>query len=82
MRGLVVLDKALLSTQEKSVTRVVTMHGFLNTIVWHRIDIKDSFVIRNKADRRPTKSWVEPKSHKAYIYKEAGGEFANLLEED
>jgi GFO/IDH/MocA C-terminal domain len=82
MREVAVPDKALPSTHEKVLTRVVTLHGFLNAVIWHRIDVKDSFIIRKKVDRRPIKSWVESKSHKAYTYKEAGGEFANLPGED
>ncbi|KAE9363237.1 putative oxidoreductase [Stipitochalara longipes BDJ] len=82
MKEVVVHDKLLPSTQEKVVSREVTLHGFLNAIVWHRIDVKDSFVIRNKVDRQPIKKWVESKSHKAYTYKEAGGKFADLPGED
>jgi predicted dehydrogenase len=78
----VILDKSLPETQEKVLTREVTLHGFLHAFIWHRIDIKDSFAIRNKADGRPVKKWVESKSHKAYTYKEAGGDFANLPGED
>ncbi|KAF4636108.1 hypothetical protein G7Y89_g1969 [Cudoniella acicularis] len=81
-REVVVLDKALPSTQEKVLTREVTLHGFLHAVVWHRIDVKDSYMIRNKADRQPVKKWVESKSYKTYTYKEAGGEFANLPGED
>ena len=82
MKEVVVPDKLLPSAQEKLVSRVVTLHGFLNAVVWHRIDVKDSFVIRNKSDGQPIKKWVESKSHKAYTYKEAGGKFADLPGED
>ena len=81
-REVVVPDKTLPSTQEKARTRQVTLHGFIHAWVWHRIDVKDSYVIRNKADRQPVKKWVESKSHKAYSYQEAGGEFAHLRGED
>ncbi|TVY58513.1 putative oxidoreductase [Lachnellula cervina] len=78
----IVLDESLPATEEKTLTREVTLHGFMNAVIWHRIDVKDSFVIRAKADGRPIKRWVESKSHKAYTYKEAGGEFADLPGED
>jgi predicted dehydrogenase len=81
-KEVVVLDKALPSAHEKVLTRQVTLHGFLNAIIWHRIDVKDSYVIRNKVDRQPIKKWIESKSHKAYSYKKAGGKFANLPGED
>ncbi|KAH6655752.1 putative oxidoreductase [Truncatella angustata] len=74
-------DKIPAAGQEKVRTRVVTMHGFMHAIVWHRIDVSDSYVIRDKADRRPIKSWVESSSHKAYTFKEAGGEFADIAGE-
>ncbi|KAJ6009566.1 hypothetical protein N7499_005036 [Penicillium canescens] len=81
-KEVVVDDKSLPATQEKLRTRVVTLHGFIHAFIWHRIDVKDTFIIRNKGDRTPLKTWTESKSHKAYSYKEAGGEFANLPGED
>ncbi|PCG94101.1 Hypothetical protein PENO1_080150 [Penicillium occitanis (nom. inval.)] len=77
-KEVVVPDETLPATQEKVVTRVVTLHGFMHAIFWHRIDVKDSYVIRNKGDRQAVKKWVESKSHKAYSFKEAGGDFSNL----
>jgi hypothetical protein len=82
MREVIVLDKTLPPGQEKVRTRQVTLHGFMHAVMWHRIDVKDSYVIRNTSDRRPVKEWVESKSHKAYTYKEAGGEFSDLPGED
>lgn len=81
-KEVVVPDKALPATQEKVQTRQVTMHGFMHAVLWHRIDVKDSYIIRDKADGRPVKKWVEFDSHKAYTYKEAGGRFANAPGED
>ena len=82
MREVVMPDKTLPSNQEKVLSRQVTLHGFIHAVVWHRIDVKDSFTIRTKADHQPVKKWVESKSHKAYTYKEAGGKFAHLPGED
>ncbi|KFX96783.1 hypothetical protein O988_05170 [Pseudogymnoascus sp. VKM F-3808] len=82
MKEVVVLDKTLPPGQEKVRTRQVTLHGFMHAVMWHRIDVKDSYVIRNTSDRRPVKEWVESKSHKAYTYKEAGGDFSDLPGED
>lgn len=81
-REVVVPDETLSSAQEKLLTRQVTLHGFIHAFIWHRIDVKDSYVTRNKADGQPLKKWVESKSHKAYTYKEAGGKFAHLPGED
>jgi predicted dehydrogenase len=76
-KEVVVPDKALPDTQEKIRTRQVTMHGYMHAILWHRIDVKNSYVIRYKSDHRPVKTWVESSSHKAYSYHDAGGEFAD-----
>ena len=81
-REVMIPDETLPSTHEKMLTRHVTLHGFLHALVWHRIDVKDSYVIRDRGDHRPVKEWVEWKSHKAYTYKEAGGEVAHLPGED
>ncbi|KAK6062431.1 hypothetical protein SCUP234_13447, partial [Seiridium cupressi] len=51
------------------------MHGFLHAVVWHRIDVNDSYVIRTISDRSPVNSWTDSNSHKAYTFQEAGGEF-------
>ncbi|KAK9240400.1 putative oxidoreductase [Lipomyces kononenkoae] len=77
-RDVVVPDKTLPVTQEKVLTRQVALHAFLHAFIWHRIDVKDSYVIRSKEDGRPVRKWVESKSHKAYTFKEAGGQFADF----
>ena len=81
-REVVIPDRALPVTQEKVLIRQITLHGFMHAVFWHRIDVKDSYVIRNKADGRTVQKWVDSKSHKAYTYKEAGGGFADLPGED
>lgn len=82
MREVVIPDKTLPSGEEKVRARQVTLHGFIHAFIWHRIDVKDSYVIRKKGERQPVKKWVESTSHKAYTFKEAGGEFAHLPGED
>ncbi|CAJ2508717.1 Uu.00g137430.m01.CDS01 [Anthostomella pinea] len=81
-KEVVVPDKTLPGDQEKVRTRQVTLHGFMHAILWHRIDVKDTYVVRHMADGRPIKKWVESSSHKAYTHKDAGGEFADLPSED
>jgi predicted dehydrogenase len=78
LKEIVIPDKSLPTGQEKALNRQITLHGFLHAVVWHRIDIRDSYIIRNQDDRQPLKTWVENKSHKAYSYKEAGGSFKDL----
>lgn len=82
MKEVVVSDPTLPSTQEKVKSRQVTMFGFMHAVVWHRIDVKDSYTIRNKADGAPVKTWVESTYHKAYSYKEAGGKLPDFPGED
>lgn len=54
------------------------MHGFIHAVIWYRIDVQDSYVIREKVDGKVVRAWVESESHKAYSYKDAGGEFVDL----
>lgn len=80
-RETLVPDEKLPSGQEKVKTRIVTLHGFMNAFIWHRIDVEDRFVIRRTSDKQPIRTWVESNSHKAYTYKESGGERAHLESE-
>ncbi|KAJ6006618.1 oxidoreductase [Penicillium sp. IBT 35674x] len=48
MKEDVVGDKTIPETQEKMRARKVTLHGFLHAFVWHRIDVEDSYVLREK----------------------------------
>jgi len=75
-KEVVVLDRSLPPEQEKAVTRELSLYGILFGLVWHRIDIKDKYVIRT--DGEVIKTWEEKESHKAYTFKEAGGKFASL----
>ncbi|KAJ2975577.1 hypothetical protein NUW58_g8310 [Xylaria curta] len=58
-------------------TRKVTLHGYIQAIAWHRIDVVDSFEICT-GDGHIIKQWTEKTSHKAYSFKEAGGQFTEL----
>jgi predicted dehydrogenase len=77
-KQVVVPDKTLPPTQEKLVTREVTINGFIHAFVWHRIDIKESFEIRNIEDGKVIKKWTETNSRKVYKPEEAGGELDHL----
>ncbi|KAH8660587.1 hypothetical protein BX600DRAFT_488635 [Xylariales sp. PMI_506] len=59
-----------------------TMPGFYSletiAVAWHRIDVRNPFEIRNRADGYMLKSWTEFVSRKAYSFREAGGSFADL----
>lgn len=62
--------------------RRVTLHGCMHAVLWHRIDVEDSYVIRDVTDGRPVRKWVETSSHKAYTHRDAGGELADQPGED
>lgn len=80
-RELVISDDTLPESQEKVRSRELTLWGMMHGVVWHRIDIRDSFVIRNKDDQKIIRKWQENTSHKAYTFKEAGSEFESLPSE-
>lgn len=81
-KPVVIPDKTLPESQERLRTREVTLHGLLHAIAWHRIDVKDAFEVRSKKDGKVVKKWTQNKSHKAYSFKDAGGEFAGLPGEE
>ncbi|OHE99917.1 NAD binding oxidoreductase [Colletotrichum orchidophilum] len=60
--------KSLPDSQEKVRTRLVTLHGFLHAVAWHRIDVSDSHEIRNVANGQTLRKWIESSSNKAYTY--------------
>lgn len=77
-RQTVVPDKSLIESQEKRVTREVTVHGWIHAIFWSRIDVREHFEIRGKENGKVVKKWTENTTHKAYSFQEAGGEFSKL----
>ncbi|KAI0163917.1 putative oxidoreductase [Xylariaceae sp. FL1272] len=83
-REIVVPDKKIPDTQEKLRARKVTFYGFMNAVLWHRIDVEDTYIIREGSSRRVLRQWSESKSYKAYTYKEAsahmepGGGYGNM----
>ncbi|PYI00700.1 NAD(P)-binding protein [Aspergillus sclerotiicarbonarius CBS 121057] len=58
--------------------RELTLHGFIHGVIWHRIDIKDVFTIRNRDTGKVIKKYEEKTNKKAYSFQEAGGAFADL----
>lgn len=81
-RPVVVPDASLPDGQEKVRTRVVTLHGYMHAVLWHRIDVKDSYVIRSKDDAEPVRSWSEASSHKAYSFADVEGKRSSPDGED
>jgi predicted dehydrogenase len=69
------------SGQEKFRIRKATLHGIVHGIFWHRIDLHDTFEVREKSTGRVVKTWTEKHSEKAYTFAEAGTDFACLPSE-
>lgn len=81
-RKVVVPDESLPSSQQKFVTREITVQGWIHAIFWHRVDVKEHFEVADKEGGKVVKKWTKTTSHKAYSFKEAGGEFADLPGQD
>jgi hypothetical protein len=75
-KEVVVPDDSLPPEQEKVLKRELSLYGILFSLIWHRIDIKDNYIIRTRG--KVIKTWTEKQSHKAYTFKEAGGKFVSL----
>ncbi|RVX73562.1 hypothetical protein B0A52_02450 [Exophiala mesophila] len=75
-REVPVKEPSLPADQTKMMKRELTLQGLLFGIVWHRIDIKDTYTIRHKD--KVLKTWTETESRKAYSFEDAGGEFAEF----
>ncbi|KAL4748224.1 hypothetical protein BDW72DRAFT_205810 [Aspergillus terricola var. indicus] len=74
----IVTDETLPQSQVKFQQRQLTLHGFVHGVFWHRIDIKDVYQIRDRDKGEVIRRWEKTNYHKAYTFKEAGGEFADL----
>ncbi|KAJ5103132.1 hypothetical protein N7532_003661 [Penicillium argentinense] len=75
-------DASLPPSQQKFVTREVTINGWCHAIFWHRVDVTETFEIRDKADGKLIKKWTEKRSQKAYKPRDATGEISKLDGED
>ena len=73
-----VVDASLPSTHEKTQFRQIVLHGLIHGVFWHRIDVTDVYTVRDRASGRVISKNQTKTNHKAYTFKEAGGQFANL----
>ncbi|OTA03120.1 hypothetical protein A9Z42_0035420 [Trichoderma parareesei] len=70
-------NASLSAGQQQFQWRELTLQGLVHGAFWHRIDIKEMNEIRSK-DGSVVKAWTKTTSRKAYTWKEAGAEFADL----
>ncbi|EHL00518.1 putative Uncharacterized oxidoreductase [Glarea lozoyensis 74030] len=74
----VIPTPSLPASQEQIKSRTLTLWGMMHGILWHRIDIIDTFTIRDSTTKAVVKTWKEKSTRKAYTFDEAGGEFTGL----
>ncbi|CAI6341351.1 unnamed protein product [Periconia digitata] len=65
-------DKSLPDGRNKTCVRNIVLNNFLVAAVWHRIDIEDEFIIREKEGGRVVRRWSEKQSKKIYTFNDAG----------
>jgi predicted dehydrogenase len=75
-KEVVVPDESLPRGQEKVLKQELSFYGMAFSLLWHRIDIKNTYTIR--AEGKSIRTWTEKQSHKAYTFKKLGGQFTNL----
>ncbi|KAK4080545.1 hypothetical protein Trihar35433_1650 [Trichoderma harzianum] len=73
----IIPNDTLTAGQTQYQKRELTLQGLVHGVFWHRIDVKEINEIRSK-EGAVVRKWEETSSRKAYTWKEAGGEFANL----
>lgn len=65
-REIILPDGAIPETQEHAVVKTVTFWFYILPTFWHRIDIKEQHVVRNKTDKKVTKQWTKTSFVKEY----------------
>ncbi|KAK0641110.1 hypothetical protein B0T16DRAFT_208606 [Cercophora newfieldiana] len=68
----VVISEDKAKGEETLRTRKVTIVNFLMGMVWHRIDVEDTFVVRRKDGGEEVRRWTEKESKKGYAWEETG----------
>ncbi|KAK3384424.1 hypothetical protein B0T24DRAFT_84020 [Lasiosphaeria ovina] len=58
--------------QETVRTRTVTLNNYIMPTLWHRIDVVDDFVVRDKTTLEPIRRWSAKQTAKAYTRRDAG----------
>ena len=65
-REVLLSDGTIPGTQEHAVQKTVTFWSYVLPTFWHRIDVKEHHIIRNKADKKVAKRWAETSYVKEY----------------
>ncbi|KAL6836234.1 NAD(P)-binding protein [Trichoderma sp. SZMC 28015] len=73
----IIPNDTLSAGQTQYEKRELTLQGLVHAVFWYRIEVKEINEIRTK-EGAVLREWEETSSRKAYTWKEAGGEFANL----
>ncbi|KAK1974516.1 hypothetical protein LZ30DRAFT_754661 [Colletotrichum cereale] len=72
-REVAVDDPDLPAGQEKTRKRTIDFANFMLGGVWHRIDVRDEFVVRRTGTGEVVRRWTEKTARKAYTFEQAGG---------
>ncbi len=67
-----VADEKLPAGQEKVRIRKIIFENYMLSVLWHRIDIEDEFILRNTDGGAVLRRWTEKQSKKAYTFKDVG----------
>ena len=65
-REVILSDETLSETQEHAVQKTVIFWAYVLPTFWHRIDVKEHHVVRNKLDKKVTKQWTKTSYVKEY----------------
>lgn len=59
-------DGTLSETQEHAIQKTVTFWAYVIPTFWHRIDVIEHHMLRNRADKKITKEWTKTAYVKEY----------------
>ena len=65
-REVILPDEKLSKTQEHAVQKTVRFWAYVLPTFWHRIDVKEHHMVRNKLDKKVTKLWFKTSYVKEY----------------
>ena len=65
-REVILPDEKLSETQEHAVQKTVRFWAYVLPTFWHRIDVKEHHMVRNKLDKKVTKLWFKTSYVKEY----------------
>ena len=65
-RQVLLPDDTLSKTQEHAMEKIVTFWAYVIPTFWHRIDVEEHHMVRNKADQKVIRQWATTSYVKHY----------------